>query len=85
MSATGVSQATASAPDISKVKDSVASIFEIIDSKPVIDSSSQEGITLDTVRGEIEFQHVSFRYPTRPDIQIFNDLCLSIPSGKASA
>ncbi|CAA0832375.1 ABC transporter B family member 9 [Striga hermonthica] len=85
MSATGLSQASAMAPDVNKVKDSAASIFEILDSKPKIDSSSEEGTTLSIVKGEIELQHVSFKYPTRPDIQIFKDFCLSIPSGKTVA
>lgn len=82
ISAMGVSQASALAPDSSKAKDSAASIFAILDSKPNIDSSSSKGVTLGTVTGNIEFDHVSFKYPTRPDIQIFRDLCLSIPSGK---
>ncbi|KAJ0081187.1 hypothetical protein Patl1_10099 [Pistacia atlantica] len=33
----------------------------------------------------IELEHVSFKYPTRPDVQIFQDLSLSIPSGKTLA
>jgi ATP-binding cassette, subfamily B (MDR/TAP), member 1 len=82
MTAIGVSQTSALAPDTNKAKDSTASIFEILDSKPTIDSSSNEGVTLETVKGDIELQHVSFRYPTRPNIQIFKDLCLSIPAGK---
>jgi len=82
MTAIGVSQTSALAPDTNKAKDSTASIFEILDSKPTIDSSSNEGVTLETVKGDIELQKVSFRYPTRPDIQIFKDLCLSIPAGK---
>ncbi|XP_057764047.1 ABC transporter B family member 9-like isoform X2 [Salvia miltiorrhiza] len=85
MSATGISQASATAPDVNKVKDSAASIFELLDSKPKIDSSKEEGTTLASVRGEIELVHVSFKYPTRPDIPIFRDLCLSIPSGKSVA
>ncbi|XP_057764050.1 ABC transporter B family member 9-like [Salvia miltiorrhiza] len=85
MSATGISQASATAPDVNKVKDSAASIFELLDNKPKIDSSKEEGTTLASVRGEIELVHVSFKYPTRPDIPIFRDLCLSIPSGKSVA
>ncbi|KAL3520107.1 hypothetical protein ACH5RR_018256 [Cinchona calisaya] len=85
MAAVGVSQTTALAPDVNKAKDSAGSIFEILDSKPKIDSSSNEGQVFATVKGNIELQHVSFRYPTRPDIQIFKDLCLSIPSGKTVA
>lgn len=84
MSATGISQSAAMAPDINKVSQSAASIFRLLDSKPKIDSSNEEGTSLASVRGEIELQHVSFRYPTRPNIQIFRDLSLTIPSGKVS-
>ncbi|CAI9783802.1 unnamed protein product [Fraxinus pennsylvanica] len=83
--AIGVSQASAMAPDVNEAKDSVASTFEILDSKPEIDSISEEGTTLSSVRGDIEFQHVSFKYPTRPDIQIFKDLCQSMPFGQTMA
>lgn len=82
ISAMGVSQATGMAPDSNKAKDSAASIFQILDSKPKIDSSSDTGITLSTLVGEIELEHVSFKYPTRPDVQIFRDICLKMPSGK---
>nr|DAD48108.1 TPA_asm: hypothetical protein HUJ06_018045 [Nelumbo nucifera] len=85
ISAVGISQTSAMAPDSNKAKDSTASIFEILDSKSKIDSSSEEGVTLASVNGDIDFKHVSFRYATRPDVQIFSDLCLSIPSGKTAA
>ncbi|KRH21126.1 hypothetical protein GLYMA_13G222000v4 [Glycine max] len=85
ITAVGVSQSSALAPDTNKAKDSAASIFEILDSKPAIDSSSDEGTTLDTVKGEIELQQVSFCYPTRPNIQIFKDMCLTMPTGKTVA
>ncbi|KAK7412535.1 hypothetical protein VNO78_03999 [Psophocarpus tetragonolobus] len=85
ITAVGVSQTSALAPDTNKAKDSAASIFEILDSKPTIDSSSDEGTTLDTVKGDIQLQQVSFCYPTRPNIQIFKDMCLSMPAGKTVA
>ncbi|XVF40227.1 hypothetical protein PTKIN_Ptkin01aG0094700 [Pterospermum kingtungense] len=85
ISAIGVSETSALAPDTNKAKDATASIFEILDRKPPIDSSSSSGTTLPNVTGNIELEHVSFTYPTRPDIQIFRDLCLSIPSGKTVA
>ncbi|KAJ9690876.1 hypothetical protein PVL29_013168 [Vitis rotundifolia] len=85
ISAMGISQTSAMAPDTNKAKDSTASIFQLLDSKPTIDSSSNEGTTLANVKGDIEFQHVSFKYSTRPDVQIFRDLSLSIPSGKTVA
>ncbi|KAL5577101.1 hypothetical protein UlMin_018800 [Ulmus minor] len=85
ISAMAVSQGSAMAPDTNKARDSAASIFKILDSKPKIDSSSEEGITLPSVIGNIVLEHVSFRYPTRPNVEVFRDLCLSIPSGKTVA
>ncbi|CAK8530849.1 unnamed protein product [Lathyrus sativus] len=85
ITAVGISQSSTLAPDTNKAKDSAASIFGILDSKPTIDSSSNEGETSETVTGDIELQHVCFNYPTRPHIQIFKDLCLTIPAGKTVA
>ncbi|KAG6517603.1 hypothetical protein ZIOFF_020999 [Zingiber officinale] len=82
MAAVGISQSSSYAPDSSKAKSASASIFAILDRKSKIDPSNDSGMTLENSKGNIELQHVSFRYPTRPDIQIFQDLCLTIPSGK---
>jgi ATP-binding cassette subfamily B (MDR/TAP) protein 1 len=82
MAAMGVSQSTGMAPDIAKVKSSVNSLFEILDRKSKIDASDVSGTILENVKGDIEFRHVSFKYPTRPDIQIFRDLSISVHSGK---
>uniref|UniRef100_J3M9E1 Uncharacterized protein n=1 Tax=Oryza brachyantha TaxID=4533 RepID=J3M9E1_ORYBR len=81
----GVSATAAMASDSSKAKDSASSIFEILDRKSQIDSSSNKGLTLELVKGDIEFMHISFRYPSRPDVLIFSDFTLSIPSGKTVA
>ncbi|KAL6846430.1 hypothetical protein ACP4OV_023878 [Aristida adscensionis] len=85
MMAVGLSQSSSMARDFSKVEDAAVSIFGIIDRKSAIDASSEEGETLETVQGNIELQHVSFKYPARKDVQIFRDLCLKIPSGKTVA
>ncbi|XP_062004874.1 ABC transporter B family member 9-like [Rosa rugosa] len=85
ISAVGVSESSGMAPDSNKAKDSAASIFKILDSKPKIDSSSDAGLTLPSISGKIDLEHVSFKYPTRSDVQIFRDVCLNIPSGKTVA
>ncbi|KAF4371338.1 hypothetical protein G4B88_003808, partial [Cannabis sativa] len=85
MAAIGISQTASMAPDISKTKNAAASIFAILDRKSKIDSSDETGTVLESVKGEIEFLHVSFKYPTRPDVIIFRDLCLAIHSGKTVA
>uniref|UniRef100_A0A0E0FRQ0 MDR-like ABC transporter n=1 Tax=Oryza nivara TaxID=4536 RepID=A0A0E0FRQ0_ORYNI len=81
----GISQTSAMASDSTKAKDSAISIFALLDRKSQIDSSSDEGRTLANVKGNIDFRHVSFKYPTRPDVQIFSDFTLHIPSGKTIA
>ncbi|CAN6336918.1 unnamed protein product [Urochloa humidicola] len=81
----GVSQTNAMASDSAKANDSATSIFSILDRKSQIDSSSEEGSTLANVKGNIDFKHVSFKYPSRPDVQIFTDFTLDIPSGKTVA
>ncbi|KAM0885958.1 hypothetical protein ACQ4PT_030013 [Festuca glaucescens] len=81
----GASQTSAMASDSTKANDSANSIFMIVDRKSQIDSSSEEGSTMELVKGDIDFMHISFRYPSRPDIQIFSDFNLSVPSRKTVA
>ncbi|CAN1150210.1 ABC transporter B family member 9 [Linum perenne] len=85
IAAVGISNSSGVAPDSRKAKDSAASIFSILDRKSRIDSSVDEGITLENVTGDIQLQNVSFRYPMRPNVQVFRDLSLAIPSGKTVA
>ncbi|KAG2693166.1 hypothetical protein I3843_08G080500 [Carya illinoinensis] len=85
MAATAVNQASSLVSDTEKGKNTAASIFSILDRKSKIDPSDGSGMTPDNVKGNIELHHVSFRYPSRPDIQIFRDLNLSIRAGKTVA
>ncbi|KAF8043117.1 hypothetical protein BT93_A1459 [Corymbia citriodora subsp. variegata] len=85
MAAIGISQSSSFTPDSTKAKAAAASIFAIVDCKSNIDPSNESGTKLDNVKGEIELGHVSFKYPSRPDIQIFRDLSLAIHSGKTVA
>lgn len=84
MAAIGISQSSSLAPDTSKAKTAAASIFAIIDRKSKIDPSNESGLTLENVKGDIELCHVSFKYPLRPDVLIFQDLDLSIHAGKVN-
>lgn len=82
MAAIAISQSSTFAPDSSKAKGAAASIFAILDRKSKIDPSDESGMTTENLKGEIELRHIRFRYPTRPDVQIFRDLSLTIHSGK---
>lgn len=44
-------------------------VLSIIDRKPAIDELGTHGDRLTTVDG-IDFEHVAFRYPTRPQIPV---------------
>ncbi|GLU05185.1 hypothetical protein SLE2022_222980 [Rubroshorea leprosula] len=81
----GVSQSGSFVPDAGKTSSAAASVFALLDRKSKIDSSDDSGITIEKFKGEIEIRNVSFKYPTRPDVQIFRDLCLTIHSGKTVA
>ncbi|XP_024195312.2 ABC transporter B family member 21 [Rosa chinensis] len=81
----GLAQSSSLATDVSKGKSSAASIFEILDMKSKIDSSDNSGMTIENVKGELEFHHVNFKYPSRPNVPIFNDLCLTISHGETIA
>ncbi|KAJ3940165.1 ATP-binding cassette permease mdl1 [Colletotrichum fioriniae] len=54
-------------------------LFELQDRKPGI--SQTVGLKVKSAQGPIRFSNVSFAYPTRPAVNIFNDLNFEIPSG----
>ncbi|KAI1391310.1 uncharacterized protein F4822DRAFT_396312 [Hypoxylon trugodes] len=54
-------------------------IFELQDRNSGI--SSTKGIKVTSAQGPIKFENVSFAYPTRPAVTIFNSLNFEIPSG----
>ncbi|GLJ36715.1 hypothetical protein SUGI_0738890 [Cryptomeria japonica] len=60
-------------------------IFEMIERVPIIDSDDGRGDILEQVRGEVEFRNVEFAYPSRPEILIFSNFCLTIQPGKTVA
>jgi putative ABC transport system ATP-binding protein len=54
-------------------------LFELQDRNPTI--SPTVGTKVTSARGPIRFQKVSFSYPTRPALKIFNNLDFEIPQG----
>ncbi|KAK0393429.1 hypothetical protein QR680_000208 [Steinernema hermaphroditum] len=66
-------------------KAAAATIFEVIDREPEIDSLDPKGRTLDKTQGTIEFKDVHFRYPTRPDVKILNGVSYRIEPGQSIA
>ncbi|XP_074271903.1 putative ABC transporter B family member 8 [Silene latifolia] len=60
-------------------------ILNRIDRTPKIDGEDTTGRVLDTIRGEIQFEHVKFTYPSRLDTIILKDFDLKIEAGKTVA
>ncbi|XP_029307520.1 ATP-dependent translocase ABCB1 [Cottoperca gobio] len=60
-------------------------VYAIIDHNPDIDSFSEAGFKPDSITGNIEFKKIHFSYPSRPDVQVLNDLSLSVKSGQSIA
>ncbi|GET00767.1 multidrug resistance protein 1 [Rhizophagus clarus] len=85
-SAMAVGQMSTFAPNTAKAKVAAISIFEILDRKPAIDATDNEGKDRPTpVKGESEFEGVHFNYPARPDVHILRGLDMSIYAGKTIA
>ncbi|KAF9622095.1 hypothetical protein IFM89_029379, partial [Coptis chinensis] len=83
--AVAVSHASTVAPDTTKAKACTASVFAILDRKSEIDCSVTTGMILESVKGDIQFHRVSFSYPTRPNVKIFQDLDFAVQSGQTVA
>ncbi|KAI9282201.1 P-loop containing nucleoside triphosphate hydrolase protein [Sporodiniella umbellata] len=73
VTAQGIGRTSAFTAIISKAKFSAISAFEILERQPLIDPDL-EGIepSYNQVKGDISFKNVSFRYPARPDIAVFD-------------
>src|SRR4051794_16765465 len=74
------------APNTAKAKVAAISIFEILDRKPEIDATDNEGKDRPTpIKGEAKFEGVHFNYPARPDVHILKGLDMSVYAGKTIA
>lgn len=60
-------------------------VFSTIDRISALDPQSEEGLKLDSIQGEVEFRDLSFVYPSRPDVTIFNGLNLTLRAGETTA
>ncbi|KAG2129495.1 P-loop containing nucleoside triphosphate hydrolase protein [Suillus clintonianus] len=70
-------------PDVSSAKGAGAAIIKLIDSTPEIDAESTEGKSISgkTVKGQIRFENVHFRYPTRPGVRVLRGLEFKVEPG----
>uniref|UniRef100_A0A8C4NZR3 ATP-binding cassette, sub-family B (MDR/TAP), member 11a n=1 Tax=Dicentrarchus labrax TaxID=13489 RepID=A0A8C4NZR3_DICLA len=85
ISGTALGRASSFTPDYAKAKTAAAQFFKLLDRVPKISMSHTDGEKWDNFRGEIQFLNCKFTYPTRPDIQVLNDLVVSVKPGQTLA
>nr|QNH67869.1 ATP-binding cassette transporter subfamily B member 1-like protein X2 [Brachionus rotundiformis] len=78
-------RAFATLPDQKKSQSAAKTAFKIICRKSKIDALSEEGLKPNSIIGNIRFENVYFRYPTRPHIKILNGFNLEIKNGETNA
>ena len=72
-------------PDISNARTAASAVFELLDNVPKIDANTDDGIVLDHCEGHLRFEHVLFRYPTRPGVQVLRGVTMDAPPGSYCA
>lgn len=61
---------------------SMKRVFELIEREPQM---AHGGERLEHVKGNIQFEKISFNFPTRPDARVLDEFSLEIPAGKVMA
>jgi ATP-binding cassette subfamily B (MDR/TAP) protein 1 len=70
---------------ISMGKQAAYEIYEIIERKSLIPINDTKAKVANDLNGEIEFDNVTFSYPSRPDKTILSNFSMKIPKGKKVA
>ncbi|ESO88014.1 hypothetical protein LOTGIDRAFT_126879, partial [Lottia gigantea] len=60
-------------------------IYHMIDQKPAINISNDDGLQPEVVNGYIKFRNVSFSYPSRPEVQVLKHIDLNVKKGQTVA
>ncbi|KAG8443194.1 hypothetical protein GDO86_011850 [Hymenochirus boettgeri] len=83
--AMALGQTSSFAPDYSKAMISAAQIFSLLEREPLIDSYSSDGDKPKSCSGNVVFNSVQFKYPTRPNIPVLQGLNISVKQGETLA
>lgn len=80
-----IGQAVAFAPNYNKAKVAANRIFSLLKRVPKIDASTDDGIVIKNVNGNVDYKDIRFRYPTRKDAQVLQGLNLAVHAGQTVA
>ncbi|OIW21800.1 hypothetical protein TanjilG_10976 [Lupinus angustifolius] len=85
ITALAIAETLALTPEIVKGSQALGSVFSILQRKTAINPNDPNSKMVSDIKGDIEFKNVSFKYPMRPDIIIFDNLNLKVSAGKSLA
>ncbi|KAK1313924.1 ABC transporter B family member 19 [Acorus calamus] len=85
ITANSVAETVSLAPEIIRGGEAIRSVFSVLDRSTRIDPDDPESEPVESLCGDIEFRHVDFAYPSRPDVQIFKEFNLRIKAGQSMA
>lgn len=83
--AMAVGEANSFTPNYAKAKMSASHVLMLINRAPAIDNSSEDGDKPDKFEGNVGFEHVYFKYPSRPDVPVLQGLKLRVKKGQTLA
>lgn len=72
-------------PDIAKGSAAVDSVFEILDRDTLIDPTANSEELVERVEGHIDVRNVTFSYPSRPNVVVFQKFSLTVKAGRTMA
>lgn len=79
---------TALAPysiDFTRAATAAAQLYGLIDRESQIGPFSKSGQTPASAEGELEFENITFAYPTRPGVTVLDSFSLKFPRSKVIA
>ena len=86
MAAYGAGQAASMATDSAKAEPAKRSIFALLDAKPGINAVEPTGAVIDgAAAGDLQFDKVTFAYPSAPDKPVLKDFTLTVKHGQTVA
>ncbi|KAL1914813.1 uncharacterized protein VTP21DRAFT_7905 [Calcarisporiella thermophila] len=71
--------------NMSRAKHAMDDIIALLERRPLIDTTSSEGLPIHLSTGEVRISNVHFRYPTRHHIPVLKGLSLKVNPGQFAA
>lgn len=86
LSSFSVGQLAGLAPETSLAAAAIPAVLDIIDRRPLIGKDKKKGRKIERSKPlDIEFERVTFAYPSRPEVIVLSDFCLKIKGGSMVA